>query len=188
MKKFSPNDFKSDKLIIKYRSSKLANTLSKKKPVILFPHLNFFVAQLNNENRILKWTAIQVIGNLSSVDDRGKIDMHIPRLIRFLHQPEMITAANTVKALCVIAQHKPKFKQNIFDEFLKTERNKYYMKGKFSPECRNVVLGQVVNALAVFKHELNNRKDIINFLKRQTKNIRPPVKKRAKRLLKQISL
>jgi len=98
----------------------------------------------------------------------------------------MITAANTVKALGIVAQAKPKLKPYIFRELLKVEKAKYYYKDKLSLECRNVVLGHVVNVFGDSKNNIKTNKSIISFLKRQTKNTRPTVKNQAKELLDKI--
>lgn len=186
MPKFNPKDFQSDKPKIKYGCAKLAITLSEKKPKMIYPHLDLFIKLLDGENRILKWTAIRVIGNLSQADAKGKINQLMPRLIQFVHDQEMITAANAIKALGVIAHNKPRLKQKIFNEFLKVGKNNYYLKGQLSPECRNVALGHVINVFSEYKDELKEQKSIVRFLKRQTGNTRPTVRKRAKELLSQI--
>ncbi len=60
------NDFFSKTAMIKYASTKKAIAISKEDPSELYPDFDFFVELLNSENQIIKWTAIQVIGNLSN--------------------------------------------------------------------------------------------------------------------------
>lgn len=176
-------DLESKNPKIKYGCTKTAIALSKKNPKALYSRLDAFVELLNNENRVLKWSAILVIGNLSQADFKNKISKLVPRLLRFLQEKEMITAANSIKALGQIAKYKPEFKQKIFLELLKVEKAQYYNKGKLSPECRNIALGKVMDVLNDFPDELKNRKELVSLVKRQTKNTRPAVKKRAVQLL-----
>jgi hypothetical protein len=61
------NDFFSKTAKIKYASTKKAIVISKENPGELYPDFDFFIKLLNSENQIIKWTAIQVIGNLSKV-------------------------------------------------------------------------------------------------------------------------
>lgn len=53
-----------------------------------------------------------------------------------------------------------------------------------TPECRNVAIGHVVKALALFKQEIRTKKAIVEFVQRQTQNSRPAVRKKAEALLK----
>ncbi|PIY96600.1 MAG: hypothetical protein COY66_03845 [Candidatus Kerfeldbacteria bacterium CG_4_10_14_0_8_um_filter_42_10] len=179
-------DLESENPKIKYGCTKKAIALSEKNPQALYPMLDDFAKLLDNENRILKWSAIIVVGNLSQADKKNKISKLLPRLFNFLHEKEMITASNSIKALSQIAKYQPKFKEKIFKEFLKVEKAQYYNKGEFSPECRNIVIGQVIKEWNEFRKELNDKKDIVDFIKRQTKNTRPAVKKKAELLLNQI--
>ena len=59
---------------VKYASTKKAIVISKDNPTELYPDFDFFIELLNSENQIIKWTAIQVIGNLSKVDKKKKVD------------------------------------------------------------------------------------------------------------------
>lgn len=186
MSTFNLKNLESKKPEIKYCCAKQAIELSCVKPAALYPRMDVFVKLLDSENHILKWTAIIVIGNLSAADKQNKTNKLMPHLVKFLHEKEMITAANSIRALGQIAKNKPLFKKKIFSEFLKVEKAKYYNKGLLSPECRNIAIGHVLNVFDDFKDELSNRKNIISFIKRQTKNTRPAVKKRAIILLRRI--
>jgi hypothetical protein len=175
------NDFFSKTAMIKYASAKKAIAISKENPAELYPDFDFFIELLNSENQIIKWTAIQVIGNLSKVDKKKKVDKLLPRLIGFLNCGKMITANNTILALSEIALNKPKNQEMIFKEFIKVEHYNYD-----TLECRNVALGKVVSALGKFKDEIKDRKDILEFLERQTNNTRASVKNRAIKLLEKL--
>lgn len=187
MTKLNLKDLQSDKPEIKYRSAKQAIALSEKNPKALYPQLNTFVKLLNSENRVLKWVAIIVIGNLAAVDKQNKIDGLIPRLIGFLQEKEMITANNSIKALGKIAGSKPEYKEKIFKAMLCVEKATYHNQGKVSPECRNIALGKVIDVFAERHEDIKKRKELITFIARQTKNTRPAVRKRAQKLLKNIS-
>ena len=179
MQRINLNDFYSDKAKIKYACAKQAILLSEKTPALLYPQLDFFVSLLDSENQILLWTAIRVLGNLSAVDDKNRMDKLLPRLIGFLNTGKMITAGNTAAALAVIARNRPKFQNKIFKAMLKVEHYTYD-----TPECRNIAIGHVLKALSQFKTEIKNKKNIVDFIERQTQNTRPATKKKAEALLK----
>jgi hypothetical protein len=183
MSKLNLLDFSSTKAKIKYNCAKQAIEISRISPGELYPDFNFFSELLKSENNILKWTAIKVIGNLSKVDDEKKIDRILPFIITFLSNKSMITAANTIGALSEIAINRSEFLDEIITSLLQVEKTSYYNKGEISPECRNVAIGHVIKAFQNLDKKIYYRKDVYEFLKRQTLNTRPKVKKLAEKLL-----
>jgi len=171
-------DLLADKAKIKYATAKQAIALSEADPKSLYPNFDFFLQFLDGKNQILKWTAIKVIGNLSKVDRKKKVDALLDKLIGLLNGGKLVTAANTVYALAKIAQHKPEYKDKILKALTKVEKYEYN-----TPECRNVVIGHVLKELTEFKDDIQQSKSLQNFIKRQTNNPRPKVKKLASELL-----
>ena len=75
--KLLPNVFQgvsSSRAIIRYSSAKVLLELSEEFPEKLYPHMDFFIDLLESKYRILTWTAIAIIANLTSVDTLGKFD------------------------------------------------------------------------------------------------------------------
>jgi len=173
----------AEKPEVKYHAAKKAIQVSLEDPCSLYPDFETFEKFLRGENNVLRWTAIKVIGNLSGVDAGNKVDKAIPTLISFVTDKSLITAANAVAALSLIAKNKPRFKEAILKAILSVEKTTYYNKGEPSPECRNVVLGHVLNNLPNFGEDVFQREDVREFLDRQTKNTRPKVRSTAKKLL-----
>jgi len=172
------NNLLSDNPKTKYGSAKKAIAVSKENPAALYPSFDFFVKLLNNENQIIKWTAIQIIGYLSRVDKKKKVDKLLPRLIGFLNCGKMITANNAILALSEVASHKPEYQNRIIIELLKVENYNYE-----TEECKNIVLGKAILAFEKFKEQIKNKEKVLNFLERQTGNTRNATKKKAHELL-----
>jgi len=59
---------------VKFKSAKILRIISERNPQILYSRMDFFVNLLDSENNILKWIAIDVIGNLTPVDSENKFD------------------------------------------------------------------------------------------------------------------
>jgi hypothetical protein len=168
---------------VKYSCAKRAIAVSRENPKALYPDFGFFLKLLEGDNKILKWSAIQIIGNLSKVDSQKKVDALIPHLIALLSDKTMVTASNAIGALSEIAKNKAAHQEMILGALLKVEKAKYYSKGELSPECTNVAIGHVIKCLEQFGKPVCQRNDVKNFLKRQTKNTRPKVKLMAEQLL-----
>ncbi|PIZ42956.1 hypothetical protein CO015_01535 [candidate division WWE3 bacterium CG_4_8_14_3_um_filter_42_11] len=183
MSKLNLQDFFADEARVKYGCAKKAIALSKEDPQRLYPAFDFFPQFLHGDKNILKWAAIQIIGHLSAVDAKKKVDALVPDLITLLSDKTMITAANAIGALSEIAKNKPEDREKILKALLKVEETTYYIRGEISPECTKVAVGHVIKALGNFGRLVYRRKDVRNFLQRQTENTRPRVRETAEKLL-----
>ena len=164
---------------IKYGCAKNLLAIAHESPAELYPNIDYFVNLLDSENKILKWTAIDVIGHLSKVDKERKIDKLTNRLFKLLSAGNLITANHAIAALTDIALAKPEYQKEITDQLLKVENYNYD-----TDECRNIALGKVILAISSYSNQLKNRKAVIEFAKRQTKNTRSATKKKAEQFLK----
>jgi hypothetical protein len=172
-------DLSSKNPKVKYACAKRLTVLAELNPGRLYPRLDFFINMLDHENQILKWTAIDIVGHLTESDKIKKIDRILKRLFGFLNAGKLITAGHAAQALAGIAKAKPKYQRKITDELLKVERYKYD-----TAECRNIVIGIVIEAIARYYPDLKDRRAVAAFVKRQTKNRRNATRKKAERFLK----
>ena len=122
MDKLDLSGFSSDKTKVKYACANQTIAISKNCPEELYPDFSFFTRLLESDNNIFKWTAIKVIGNLSKVDNKKKVDKILPHLIALLSDRKMITAANTIGALTEIVINKPGYTEVIINALLKVEK------------------------------------------------------------------
>jgi hypothetical protein len=183
MKKPDLKEFFSDKPAVKYACAKQCVALAKDNPEILYPDLDFFANFLESTNQVLKWNALQTIGYLSKIDDKKEIDAILPKIISMLNSGSLITASNAAMCLTEIAKNKPYLRSKIFGELIKVEDYKYK-----TPECTNVVIGNVIKALVPFAKELSKYRNVMNFINRQTKISRASVAIRASKLLSKTSV
>lgn len=181
MSKINLNDFSSTNKRVKYACAKQAIIFSKENPAALYPSFDFFVKLLHRENQIIKWTAIQVIGNLSKVDKKKKVDKLLPQIVGFLKSGKLITANNAILALSEIARNKPEYSDKIIKEFLKIEDYNFDTR-----ECKNIVIGKVLLALDKLNDQIKNQKGVLSFVERQTNNSRNATKKKAQALIKKL--
>ncbi len=179
--KINFSDLLSENPRIKYNCAKNLLALAQNNPAKLYPRFDFFVKLLDSDNKILQWIAIDIIGKLSKVDKAKKIDKLLKKLFGLLNTGTMITAAHAITALTDIALTKPEYQKLITDELLKVEHYNYD-----TIECRNIALGKVILAIGAFYNQLKDKKAIVEFSSRQTKNTRNATKKKAAALLKKL--
>jgi len=172
-------DLSSDDPKVKYCCAKNLIAMAKENPARLYPHIDTFVKLLDGDNNVLKWTAIIIIGNLARVDKEKKVDQLMGRLVAFLNAGKLITANNATMALAGIAIAKPQYQKQITKELLKVEHYDYD-----TDECRNIAMGKVIEAIGPYFSQLQDKKAVIEFAQRQTKNTRNATRKKAERFLK----
>ena len=168
---------------VKYGYAKELLVVAKQNPAELYPDLEFFVKLLDDENRILKWTAIDIIGALSRVDSVKTIDKLMSKLFGLLSAGNLITANHAIAALADIALAKPEHQVEITNELLMVEHYNYD-----TDECRNIVIGKVILAISMYFNALDDKEAVIEFTRRQTKNTRNATRKKAEQFLRRYKL
>lgn len=179
--RFDFNKLKSTDPKIKYGFAKELLKIGAESPQQLYTHIDYLLTLLDEKNNILKWTGIDLMGYLSSVDQGNKIDGCIQPLIKLLHGGHLITCNHATFALGLIAQNKPQFKNQIFKELLLVDQGVFD-----TTECKNIAIGKVLEVLKSLISDIINNKVAIDFINRATKNSRNSTKKKAILLLDKI--
>ncbi len=179
-RKMNLKDLSSKDPKVKYSCAKSLLNIARDNPIELYPNFDYFVGLLDSDNQILRWTAIDMIGYLSKVDEEKKVDKLMGKLFGLLNAGKLITAAHAISALTDIAVAKPEYQWKITEELLKVENYSYD-----TVECRNIALGKVILAICRYSEQLKD-KAVIEFLLRQTKNTRNATKKKAEQFLKKL--
>ncbi len=178
MERINFTDLLSQDPKVKYGCAKNLLAITKENPAEIYPNLDFFVELLDSENKIIKWTAIDIIGNLARVDEAKKIDTLMEKLFGLLNTGNMITANHAIMALSNIALTKPEHRKRITDELLKVEGYNYD-----TDECRNIAIGTVIRAIGPYFNELKDGEATVEFVRRQTQNSRNATRKKAEKFL-----
>jgi predicted aspartyl protease len=174
----------AEKSSAKYAYEKTLRRVSERRPELIYPHFDAFAALLDHENNFLKWGAIMTVANLTAVDAEGRFEAIFDRYYAPIPGPSMITAANIIGSSPRIAQAKPHLAERITQEILKVEQAEYEHHGSPSPECRNVALGHALDAFDQFFDLIEDKAAILTFAKRQLRNTRKQVAKKAERFLR----
>jgi hypothetical protein len=175
---------KVERRAVRFSYEKVLRLVSERRPELVYPHFDFFVSLLDSDNSFLKWGAIMTVANLTAVDAENKFEAIFDKYYAPIPGPAMITAANIIGSSAKIALAKPKLSRRIVREILKVEKGKYESKGAPSPECRNVAIGHAIDSFEQFFEWIDDKAAVIAFVKRQLKNSRTSVVKKAERFLR----
>ncbi len=151
------------------------------KPELLYQHLDTLIGLTKNNNNILKWTGIDLIGYLSAVDKENIVDKQIPALKKFLHGGHLITSSHAIFALGLIAQNKPHHRKNIIAELLLIEKDNFD-----TEDCKDIATGKVLETFKSFLSDIKGDKDTLGFIQQAEKCKRPATKKKAIQLLNKL--
>ncbi|MCK5572911.1 MAG: hypothetical protein KAJ12_09130 [Bacteroidetes bacterium] len=163
---------------VKYGCSKVLLLVSEKEPRIIYPRIDLFFDLLDSENNILRWTAIQVIANLASVDEGGKIEKHFDLYFAPIAGPVLITAANVIGGAAKIALAKPNLVEKITRELLRVEKASYQ-----TAECRRIALGQTVKSLGCFFDRIVDKEPVVKLVRKQLRSSRGGTREAAERFM-----
>lgn len=110
---------------IKFKCAKILHAISEKSPETLYPHFVFSKSFLTVKNNIIKWNAIDVIANLTTVDAKNKFNEIFKKFYSLLDEGNLITAAHVVDGSGKIAKAKSKIQSRITKELLRVENVHY---------------------------------------------------------------
>ena len=175
----------SEKAAIRYGCANTLKILSEQKPEMLYPHMDLFVEMLDSKYRILKWVAMLVIANLTEIDTENKFETIFDKYYSFLKNDYMVTVANVVGNSGKIAKAKPHLTNNITKELLKVEKIK--TTPHITSECKNVITEHAIKSFDMFFDQIENKDEVISFVKRQVNNNRKTARDEAERFLKKWS-
>ena len=127
--------------------------------------------------------AIMTVANLTAVDTKNRFKAIFRKYYAPISGPVMVTAANVIGSSGNIVRAKPELADTVTKEILKVEKAGYLNKGEPSPECRNVAIGQAIDAFDQFYDRIGPKKKVLNFVKRQLTNTRKQVAKKAEQFM-----
>jgi hypothetical protein len=174
---FLLNGTSSPKATIRYGCGKVLMDLSEKYPDKLYPHMDNFIGLLDSKYRILTWNAMAIIANLTRVDVEGKFDAIFDKYYSFLNNEYMVTVANVVGNSAMIALAKPHLIQRITAELLKVED--ISLSPHLTAECKRVIAEEAVKTFDAFFQDVEDKEQVIAFVKRQLDSTRVTLREQA---------
>jgi hypothetical protein len=170
---------KTDPGSLKFFCAQVIRTISEKSPVLVYPYFNDIAPLMDSSNNILKWSAIIILSNLALVDSENKFAGVYQRYLSLMDSTSMITAGNVAGNAWKIAVSHPGWERDITERLLAIAGNTYMSKGKPSPECKNIMLGNVLGCFDRYFHLSGSKSKMIDFATMLTENPRKSVARRA---------
>jgi len=166
---------------IRYGCTKILRIVSDEAPAKLYPKMDFFIELLDSDKRILKWNALYILANLTTVDVDNRFEDVFDKYYSLLEADYMVTVANVVGNSGKIAKAKPNLTRKITKELLKTEN--LTIKSHLTYECKNIIIGHALSALDMYFDQIQNKDEVLSFVKRQLNNTRHATRVKAEKFL-----
>jgi hypothetical protein len=167
---------------VKYGFAKELLKIGKSDPSLLYDHFDFWTNLINSDRNIIRWTAIDILGYISSVDKDHKIPEQIRNLFKIVHCGNLITCNHAIFALGLIAKNLRDQRTRIIKELVTISGDTFETK-----ECKAIATGKVIETIKDFSGEIADDQDIIRFIKKAQSSQRSATRKKADSLMMKIT-
>lgn len=171
----------SPKASIRYGCANVLVDLSAAHPGELYPYMDVFTGLLDSKHRILVWSAMAILANLTKVDRGKKFDALFNKYYGFLDDEYMVTVANVVGNSGKIAVAKPYLVPKITRELLKVEG--ICTSPHLTDECRRVICEKAIKSFDAFFDQVDSKDQVLSFVNRQRDSSRKSLRAEAERFL-----
>jgi hypothetical protein len=174
---------RGDKSSLKFFCDKIIRSVSEQQPRLVYPYFKIVAGLIDSPNNFIKWGAILTLANLLTVDDEHQFDAVYEHLLALIDSDSMITAANAASCAEKIILKYPEREPDVTRRLLKVSGNTYLYKGELSPECKNIMIGHVLDCFDSYFASSALQDKMLEFAASQCDNTRKKVARNAEAFL-----
>ena len=164
---------------VKFFCDNAIRTLSEAHPDLVYPWFEEIADLIHSPNHFIQWGSLRTIANLIGVD-RGRQFLSIKdEYLDLIDDETMITAATVAGVAWNFVRTLPDLGPEITGRLLKVVDNTYLHKGEPSPECRDIMIGHVLDCFDQYFEISTRQHEILAFAQEQTKNKRKSTARKA---------
>ncbi len=165
----------------KFQVAKNLLLAAQERPYEFAPQWKEILSLVQSDNAIIQWTGIDLIASCAPELSAKQSERCLQELLGLLENPTLITTNHIIVALESFARSKPSLQSQLLPILLSLDQKHFE-----TSECRNIVIGKVIESLPTFASKPSARKSILRFLKTHSNNRRPATAKKAVNLLKKL--
>jgi hypothetical protein len=163
---------------IRFNSHKVLLILSERTPEILYPNWDFFANLLKSSNNFQIVIGIQLLANLARVDNQAKFEGLFDEYCGLLDAKSVMTASHLALNLGKIAKAKPNLREKVTKRLLNIDKTHH------EPQRKDLIKASVIESFNEYFDMVENKTEIINFVKSQLKSQSQKARKMAETFLK----
>ncbi|MFX0025725.1 MAG: hypothetical protein ACFE8M_04860 [Candidatus Hermodarchaeota archaeon] len=164
--------------IVRYNSHKILIIISQDKPEVLYPHWDFFADLLKSKNNFHKVIGIQILANLTKIDTKNKFEDIFEIYCNLLDAKSVMTAGHLAANLGIIAKVKPNLRDKLTKVLLSIDETHHEISRK------DLIKAYIIESFNEYFNEIENKEEIIKFVKAQLECKSPKTRKAAEKFLK----
>ena len=162
---------------VRYPNALALEILSKENPKIIYPKWNVFADLLKSKNAYHKSIAISTISNLTSIDEKNRFEGIFEEFFKLLDDKSVIVSRKLAIYVGKIATAKPSLRAKITKILLNIDNTQH------SSSRKDLIKGDIIESFSEYFKYINNKNEIIEFVKNQLKSSSPSTVKKAKEFL-----
>lgn len=109
----------SDSVKVRYGCAEIISRLSENSPKRVYPFVERIIANLEAEERCLKWEAVCTVGNLARVDNGNRVCGLSGSIAKNLGSDDVLLKVHTIRALGKLGRAFPDERQAVFGSLAK---------------------------------------------------------------------
>lgn len=162
----------------RFNSHKVLLIISEKAPELLYPNWDFFASLLKSSNNFQIVIGIQLLANLARVDNQAKFEGLFDEFCGLIDARSVMTASHLALNLGKIAKAKPNLREKVTKRLLSIDKTHH------EPQRKDLIKGSVIESLNEYFDMVEDKVEIINFIKSQLESQSPKTKKIAESFIR----
>ena len=161
----------------RYPNAIAVEILSEKDPEILYPQWDFFADLLKSNNAFHRSIAVSTISNLTLIDSDEKFETLFDEYFRLLDDKSVIVTRKLAIHVWKIFKAKPSLRIKIKNKLLSIDDTHH------TASRKDLVKGDIIESLSEFFVDIEDKKEIIKFVRNQLSSSSPSTVKKATNFL-----
>lgn len=161
----------------RYNCFKVLVQISDDQPLVLYPEWDYFVGLLSSSNSYHRSIALQIIANLTGVDDKARFDGIFDQYFGLLDDEKVVTARYLAQSAGRIVRAKPHLQARITERLLGIDGTHH------TQDRKDLISGDIIGAFEEFFEDSHHKEAILAFAERQLECSSPKTRKAAKAFL-----
>ena len=166
---------RSKKDTIRFNGFSILYHISKETPMVLYPRWEFFAELLKSSNSYHQLIAVRILANLTTVDTENKFAGLFDTYFNLLNK-SVIVAGHVAGNAGKIARAQPQLQQKIIHQLLHIDATQQ--------KHKDLVKAYAIEAFDEFFDQIENKQEILAFVKQQVHCTSPKTKTIAASFLK----
>jgi hypothetical protein len=161
----------------RYNCFKVLFQISENQPLVLYPEWGYFVELLRSSNAYHRSTALQLVANLTGVDEENRFEDIFDQYFDLLNDEKVMTTRYLARSAGRIARAKPHLQARITEGLLGIDGTHH------APGRKDLIKADIIQSFEEFFEDAGDKERILAFVEKQLGCSSPKTRKAAKAFL-----